>query len=325
MTGPRFNPFRPLLRRSPGPAPAAAHPAALITADRSPSRSLWRAVLRRLLCLALTVFLAAFLGAALVRIAPGFGMDERQLDARLSDSSLQAIRHESAVNANLIRYFAGYFSHLWHGDLGQSISLGEPVRQLIAERMGLTLRSAAAGISWAWLAASAVTMALGVLRRPAWERAAAGLGGVLLCLPAAVVALLSFYLGAGPSLAIGVILLPRILRYLRGVTGRMENRPHVLAARARGAGGLTLETRHVWLPAAPEVLALAGISVNMALGAAIPVEALCDSPGVGQLVWKAALARDLPVLVNLTILIATLTAAANLASDLARGLVRRET
>jgi len=58
--------------------------------------------------------------------------------------------------------------------------------------------------------------------------------------------------------------------------------------------------------------------VNMALGAAIPVEALCDSPGVGQLVWKAALARDLPVVVNVTILIAAITASASLVSDAVR-------
>jgi ABC-type dipeptide/oligopeptide/nickel transport system permease component len=67
------------------------------------------------------------------------------------------------------------------------------------------------------------------------------------------------------------------------------------------------------------VLALGAVSVSMALGAAIPVEALCDSPGVGQLVWKAALARDLPVLVNVTILIATVTAVANLLADALRG------
>jgi ABC-type dipeptide/oligopeptide/nickel transport system permease component len=56
----------------------------------------------------------------------------------------------------------------------------------------------------------------------------------------------------------------------------------------------------------------------MALGAMVPVEALCDSPGVGQLVWQAAMARDLPVLVNVTLLLAGLTIAANLTADTVR-------
>ena len=47
----------------------------------------------------------------------------------------------------------------------------------------------------------------------------------------------------------------------------------------------------------PQLLALAGVTVSLAFGAAIPVEAIADSPGVGQLAWQAALGRDLPVLV----------------------------
>lgn len=287
--------------------------------------SFWRAAFRRLLCLALTILLAAFLAAALVRVAPGFGVDERRLDARLSETSIRAIEAENAGNANLVRYFGRYLSGLCRGELGQSVSFGQPVRELIAERLGLTLRSAAEGVAWAWGTAIVVAMVLGVLRCRAWELAATTLSGGLLCLPAAVVGLLALYLGVGPGAAIGAILLPRILRYIHNITGAMTRRPHVLAARARGIEGFGLLVRHVWLPASAELLALAGVSVNMALGATIPVEALCDSPGVGQLVWKAALARDLPVVVNVTILIAAITAAANLASDAVRAAMWRET
>jgi ABC-type dipeptide/oligopeptide/nickel transport system permease component len=45
----------------------------------------------------------------------------------------------------------------------------------------------------------------------------------------------------------------------------------------------------------------------MAFGAAIPIEAICDVPGLGRLAWQSAMARDLPVLVSLTMLIALAT------------------
>jgi ABC-type dipeptide/oligopeptide/nickel transport system permease component len=45
----------------------------------------------------------------------------------------------------------------------------------------------------------------------------------------------------------------------------------------------------------PQGLALAGVSATIALSAAIPVEVICDSPGIGQLAWQAATARDLPL------------------------------
>jgi len=53
------------------------------------------------------------------------------------------------------------------------------------------------------------------------------------------------------------------------------------------------------------------------------VEALCDSAGIGQLVWQSALARDLPLLVPLTMLAAAITCAANLCADAGRALACR--
>ena len=60
----------------------------------------------------------------------------------------------------------------------------------------------------------------------------------------------------------------------------------------------------------------------MAFGASIPVETLCDLPGIGQLAWKAAMARDLPLLVTLTMLIAVLTQLCNAVSDWVSGFGR---
>jgi len=65
------------------------------------------------------------------------------------------------------------------------------------------------------------------------------------------------------------------------------------------------------------MVALGGVSVALAFGASIPVEALADSPGVGQLAWRAALGRDIPLLVSVTLLLTAVTTAANLLSDIA--------
>jgi len=62
---------------------------------------------------------------------------------------------------------------------------------------------------------------------------------------------------------------------------------------------------------------LLGVSLSLAFGAAIPIEALCDSPGVGQLAWQAALNRDLPLMMTLTMAITMVTVAANWLSSAA--------
>ena len=46
------------------------------------------------------------------------------------------------------------------------------------------------------------------------------------------------------------------------------------------------------------------------------IVATCDSPGIGQLAWQAALGRDLPLLVNMTLLVTLVTLGANSVSDL---------
>jgi peptide/nickel transport system permease protein len=69
---------------------------------------------------------------------------------------------------------------------------------------------------------------------------------------------------------------------------------------------------------------VAGLSVSLAIGAAIPVEALCGLAGIGQLAWQAALARDLPVLVSITVLVTLVTLLANCSADVIGSMLRKE-
>ena len=72
---------------------------------------------------------------------------------------------------------------------------------------------------------------------------------------------------------------------------------------------------HVLPPQLPQMIALAGVSAAAALGATVPIEVVCDSPGIGQLAWRAALGRDLPLLVTLTLINAAAVLTANACAD----------
>ena len=275
-------------------------------------------LLRRLGVWAGVLVLSGLFAAILVRMAPGFGTDERLLDPRFSAASQDAIGKERTDERNVLRYYVDYVARLARGDLGRSLSLGRPVKELLAERAAVSARSGALGLLLAWLLSLAGVAALEWHPTLATEAAASAASGMLLCVPAAVVALLCVYAGAAPAVAIAVIVFPRVFRYARNVVGAARRAPHVLAAQALGLRQWRVLTYHVAAPVAPDLLALAGVSVSMAVGATIPVEALCDSPGVGHLLWQAALSRDLPVLANLTLLITAVTAGANLLADTAR-------
>jgi len=274
-------------------------------------------IARHLAALLLTTLLAGLLGATLVRFGPGFQADEQQLDARLSPQSIQALRESYAPERNLLTFYFHYLRGLVVGDLGFSRSLAKPVRELLTERAAVTLRLMAAGIVGGWLLGLALALPAVWFRTRLYDLVSTALSGAFLCVPTAVIALAFFFMDGPVRLAVAFVIFPKVFRNARNLLADAYTRPHVLAARSRGVSAVHLFLRHVAPWTAPQLLALAGVSFGIAFGAAIPIEVLCDLPGIGQLAWRAALARDLPVLVSLTILIAAFTQLTNAASDVA--------
>jgi len=264
----------------------------------------------------ITVLIGGFLGATLVRLAPGFGVDEEELDARLSAQSIQTLRETREGDGNLFVFYFRYLGRLLRGDLGNSRTLQRPVSQLVAERLPETLKSVVLGLALGWSAGFLLAVAIVMSR--AWYLDLLGslLVGVLLCLPAAVLALLFVLAQAPARLLLGLVVFPKIFRYSRNLLVRSSALPHVLTARAKGLGNMRVLIWHILPTAAPQLLALLGVTVSVAFTAAIPMEALCDLPGIGQLAWKAALGRDVALLVNLTMMVTLVTLVANSFSDM---------
>jgi peptide/nickel transport system permease protein len=274
------------------------------------------------LAIAATVFLGGFISSTLVRLAPGFDVDEAQLDPRLNSESLQALRLARLDQHNIFRFYFHSLQRAAHWDLGTSISLGQPVSLLFRERGPLTLRLVGIGLLLSWAVAMALALSAALLRVTAYDALTTVISGMFLCIPAAALALLSVLWNVPGALAIGLVVFPRVYRYARNVLAKAYSLPHILAARAKGLSEVRILLWHVVPVAGPSLLSLAGVSVSIAVGAAIPIEALCGLAGVGQLAWQAALARDLPLLTNLTILATLVTLLANSAADVVGHMLR---
>ena len=283
-----------------------------------------RRLIHALATVVLTVLLGGLAAATLVRYAPGFGVDEREFDARFSEESKRRMRAESQGPAEgILLYYVHYLARAAHGDLGFSSGFRRPAGELIAERFPQTARAAGAGLAAGWALGMLLALAAVAIARPGFDVLAGAWTAFFLCLPSSVVALAFVIAGRtdGRSAAAGVIALvifPRVFRYARAILGKVAAAPHVLMARARGVGRLGVILNHVLRPAAPSVLALLGVSVSVAFGAAIPIEVICDSPGLGQLAWQAALKRDLPLLIDITLVVTVLAGISGLAAEAAR-------
>jgi peptide/nickel transport system permease protein len=275
-----------------------------------------RSILRRLLLVVITIVAGGLVSATLVRCAPGFATDERQLDSRLSSDTIQAIQNAHADERNVVGFFFASVGRTLRGDFGVSRSLNRPVRQLLEERAGVTAALAGKGLALAWLAAVLVVFATWFARTPALGLPVALFSGTLLCLPAGVLALLAILLNQPAYMVIAFIVYPKVHRYLSNLVEAVRGMPHILTARAKGTSESRMFLWHVVPVIKREVLALAGVSIGIAISAAIPVEALCGVPGIGQLTWQAALARDLPLLNNVAMLVIGCVVLANSGADL---------
>src|ERR1700738_5201691 len=86
---------------------------------------------RKLGAIAALVLLGGLLSATLVRLAPGFDADERELDPTLNAESVRALRQSRAGEHNILSFYAGYLGGAIHGDLGQSHAPRQPVQRLL--------------------------------------------------------------------------------------------------------------------------------------------------------------------------------------------------
>jgi peptide/nickel transport system permease protein len=274
-----------------------------------------RLIFRQFVRIAVTLFIGGLFAATLVRYAPGFESDEQEMDTRLSNESIQALRQAREGERNVFKFYANFLGSAVRGDLGTSRTLNRPVLELVSERMPVTMKLIGTGLLFGWTLGLLLALTASMARLAAYDVLTTALSGLFLCIPSAVLALIFVFANAPGALAIGLIVFAHVFRYWKNLLERSYAMPHILTARAKGLNPLRVLLFHVLPVSGGQLLAVAGISVSVALGAAIPVEALCAIPGIGQLAWQAALGRDLALLVTLTFLVTVVTLLANTTSD----------
>ena len=275
--------------------------------------------------------LAAFILLQLVpndpaRIALGANASNAQVAALRSQLGL-----DQPASVRLTRYLAG----VTHGDLGRSYGDGRPVAREVFGRLAITgvLAALASALAFVYVAAQLAASRLN--RSPAAFRAA---NFAMTSLPTMFVGIIviigirsfypfNYFSGSLSSLSDWAFLAPAALvlalypmgilgRIANDLIGRMDGAGYVVAARARGLSELEILWRHAMPNMLVPLLAAFGTQLPLLLTSTFIVEMMFSVPGIGTLVLKSVLERDLPMLQGIVLATTAVVLLINLTLEL---------
>ena len=305
--------------------------------------------LRRLAIGVLLVWLVASATFVMVGLAPGDAAT-RLSDPRIPAAARERWRREFGLDHPLPVRYAAWLGAAASGDLGISWTFHRKVTAVLGEVLPNTLLLTSLGL--ALELGGGVVLALVQLRRPHGkaDRLITLFSLTAYALPTfgvalGLVSLFAYRLGifppshvhslAGesatgwprvtdllqhlvlPVAAIGVTGVGGVARYLRGSLLDERTEHYVLAARARGCSERRALLAHALPNSLLPLITMTGMSLPFLVSGSLVVEVVFSWPGMGQVMYNAALGRDVPLLLGGTIVATVAVVVGNLLADVA--------
>jgi peptide/nickel transport system permease protein len=299
-------------------------------------------VLQRLAGTIPVALFVSLIGFLVVHVLPGDPIQAMFAPGdAVAPEVIAALRESLGLDQGLVERYLRWLARLGRGDLGESIRTGQPVLELIAQRFPTTLALALASC----LVAVVIALPLGTLaaaRRGAAEGAVDVATLLGLSIPSFAVGVLLIYglavrlawlpavgyveLGQDPVRFLRHLCLPALtqgaqLAAILTLTVRHHvreelSRDYVRTAHAKGLADRVVLARHALRNALIGIVSVGGWLLLSQLGGVVVVETLFAWPGLGNLVFRSVLARDIPVVQGIALLTAFLFLALNLLLDL---------
>lgn len=306
-----------------------------------------RTIATRLALLPILVWLVVTLTFIVVQLAPGTYADAID-NPRLTPAAREALRASYGLDQPPLTQYAHWLGAIVRGDLGVSFLFKQPVLELLLQALPLTLLLAGAALALD-LVLGIVAAAFSARHAGRWlDRILTILSLGVYGLPSfwiAAMAVLLFSLHLGwfpashlqsvgadqwspaarwldvarhlvlPASVLGIVGAASTARFLRASLLDVRKSTHITAARARGLSERRILWGHTLRPALGPLVTLVGLSLPVLVSGSVVVETIFSWPGMGRLMWQAATARDVPVVMGCTLVGATAVILGSLIAD----------
>lgn len=290
-------------------------------------------LLRRILALVPVALGVATFTFALIHLVPGDPV-VAMLGENAQPADIAEMRHELGLDRPLVRQYAAFLGGLARGDLGESISMHEPVARIIADRYPATVELAGAGLLVAILIAFPLGIIAGANPGGAADLGAMGfailgisvphlyLGPLLMIIFSVDLGWLPLTGRGGfahlvlPAITLGTAIAAIIARMLRQSLVQVLSADYMRTARGKGLGEMDALIRHGLRNALTPVITLIGLQVGALLTGSIITEMIFSWPGLGRLLITAIGDRDYPLVEGCVLAFALSYVVVNMITDL---------
>lgn len=288
-----------------------------------------------------TAGLVVTLVFVIIRAAPGDPVDA-MLGDQASPEDRALVRKQLHLDEPLPSQYARFWGHVVDGTLGASFRApNKHVRDLLVDALPHTGRLAFWSLVVAWCFGIPVGVLAASRQGSSIDRAASVLAVSGLALPTiwlGPLLILAFAVklqwlpfpgdSVGtpqalvlPAVTVGLSLTASLTRQTRAAMIEALGQPYVMAARARGLSAPLVLFKHALRNALLPVITVGAAQITALLSGAVIAEKIFERPGLGTLFFEAFLARDLPVVQGVILLVGMVYVTVNFALDLTYALV----
>lgn len=302
-----------------------------------------RFVTHRLITMPFILFGMSVVVFFLMKLIPGDAATAL-LGPYATEEALAQLRESLGLDQPMLQQYWIWLSRVVQGDFGRSIAFNTPVIDIIAQR---ALNSAQLTLA-AFLIAAGVGVGLGILaavyRNTLFDRISVTgslllanappfwLGFMLVLLFALTLRWLPasgmYVVGrpvTGTTILLHLILpattaalipLAVILRLTRSAMVDTLKQQFVTAARARGIPERRVVVGHAMRSILPGIVNICGLQLGYLFGTALFSEVVFNWPGIGQLMYKSIISRDVPMIQAVVLLVGAVFVLINFFSDI---------
>ncbi len=298
-------------------------------------------ILQRLL-LAILVILGVTVAVFLIiQLIPG-NPARVSLGLQATDELVAQREENMGLNRPVLVQYTSWVANAAQGDFGRSLLTGQPVSELLAQRLPTTLQLAGLALIFGMIVAfplgiisamrpnsptdvvASLLSQLGVAVPDFWM-------GILLVLlfsstldwlPPSGYTPISEDFGEWlshmilPALTAGLISASIQTRFIRSAMLEVLSQNYIQTARAKGLQERVVITRHALRNALITIVTIVGLQMTALLSAVVVIEIVFNLPGLGRLALDAVLDRDYTLLQGAVFVMALLVTIINLGVDL---------